>query len=596
MSKKLGYINVMLGANTTKLMTGMKRAQSSVKKFVGQSQKAFRKLKKSLFNVKSAVVALAAAFAGGKALEVATEYERLEASLVTVTGSANRARQAMAGIEAFTARTPYQVAQVTDAFIKLKALGLDASEASMTSYGNTASAMGKDLNQMIEAVADASTGEFERLKEFGIKARSQGDEVSFTFQGVTKTVGKNAKEITDYLKSIGNVQFAGAMDRQMDTLGGKMSNLSDAWGRLINAFFAAGLSSTSKGVIDHLTDGIKWFTDLVEVMPMVFTAAIAQLEKGALRAKKAFQDLGAWSNILDGMGAVQRRQAEINAEYERQIALIDQAAIATIAGYQDEIAARKAMQAEGLSNAEPEPVQSPAMKIVDKEREALQASLIQLQGSLVAQEDAILQSFLSRALIVEEAYDADIIRLRERNGLIMALEDELNDKRKKSDEELQRERLRNQTMFMTSIAGTMAAAGALIGSESRKAFKQQKKFQRGATLINTAAAIMSALGGPYPYPVAIAMAASAAAQGAVQLAAINKASFTGGGGSTGFSVPTPGPISSLPNQSENSRTQPKTVVHKIQGIGLTDMVSGQQLRDLFEMAEEEGVITKFVLA
>ena len=35
--------------------------------------------------------------------------------------------------------------------------------------------MGKSLNQMIEAVADATTGEFERLKEFGIKARTHGE-------------------------------------------------------------------------------------------------------------------------------------------------------------------------------------------------------------------------------------------------------------------------------------------------------------------------------------------------------------------------------------------------------------------------------------
>ena len=36
--------------------------------------------------------------------------------------------------------------------------------------------MGKDLSQMIEAVADATTGEFERLKEFGIKAGKEGDD------------------------------------------------------------------------------------------------------------------------------------------------------------------------------------------------------------------------------------------------------------------------------------------------------------------------------------------------------------------------------------------------------------------------------------
>jgi diaminopimelate decarboxylase len=69
-----------------------------------------------------------------------------------------------------TSETPFGLAQATQGFVKMKALGLDPTRAALTSFGNTASAMGKDLNQMIEAVADASTGEFERLKEFGIKA------------------------------------------------------------------------------------------------------------------------------------------------------------------------------------------------------------------------------------------------------------------------------------------------------------------------------------------------------------------------------------------------------------------------------------------
>jgi hypothetical protein len=58
----------------------------------------------------------------------------------------------------------------------------------------------------------------ERLKEFGIKAKSQGDQVTFTFQGVSTTVGKNSREIEAYLRSIGDVQFAGAMEEQADTL------------------------------------------------------------------------------------------------------------------------------------------------------------------------------------------------------------------------------------------------------------------------------------------------------------------------------------------------------------------------------------------
>jgi hypothetical protein len=92
--------------------------------------------------------------------------------------------------------------------------------------------MGKDLSQMIEAVADASTGEFERLKEFGIKAKKEGDNVSLTFQGVTKTIGNSAAEITKYLEDIGNVSFGGAMEERAKTLDGTISALGDTWDEL----------------------------------------------------------------------------------------------------------------------------------------------------------------------------------------------------------------------------------------------------------------------------------------------------------------------------------------------------------------------------
>ena len=52
-----------------------------------------------------------------------------------------------------------------------------------------------------EAVADAAVGEFERLKEFGIKAKSEGDKVTFLFKGVSTTVGKNAAEIETFLQT-----------------------------------------------------------------------------------------------------------------------------------------------------------------------------------------------------------------------------------------------------------------------------------------------------------------------------------------------------------------------------------------------------------
>jgi len=160
-------------------------------------------------------------------LSVNRETERLMASLKTVTGSTQNATAAFSGISKFAAETPFQIDEVATAFIRLKSLGLDPSAQSLRAYGNTASAMGKNMLQMVEAVADATTGEFERLKEFGIRAKSEGDRVSFTFQDITTTVGKNAAEISNYLRSIGEVNFAGAMNEQMGTMNGIISNIQD---------------------------------------------------------------------------------------------------------------------------------------------------------------------------------------------------------------------------------------------------------------------------------------------------------------------------------------------------------------------------------
>lgn len=199
---------------------------------------------------------------GGLAVKTAADFETLRTSLLSsFQGNQAAADSAFKSIEQFATTSPYQVEEVLNAFIKLKNLGLDPSESSLESYGNTASAMGKSLDQMIEAVADATTGEFERLKEFGIKAKSEGDKVSFTFQGVTQTVGKNATDIQNYLLGIGNVNFSGAMDRQSQTFKGRLSSLQDtmaSFGDSIGSIILEFLSP----LVESLQELAEWFKKL----------------------------------------------------------------------------------------------------------------------------------------------------------------------------------------------------------------------------------------------------------------------------------------------------------------------------------------------
>ncbi|MBO08892.1 MAG: hypothetical protein CL478_11610 [Acidobacteria bacterium] len=214
--------------NADKDMAGMSRTASGLASGVSRM----------IGPLLSAATAMAAL---SKAVSIQRQFDVLNAGLITATGNSEKAAQAFEALQDFAAKTPYSLDQAVEGFTKLVNLGLTPSEQALLSYGNTASAMGKDLNQMIEAVADAATGEFERLKEFGIKAKQEGDSVSLTFRGTTTRIGNNAREIEEYLTALGENEFAGAMERRMDTLDGAMSNLGDTWDQTYRLINEAGL-------------------------------------------------------------------------------------------------------------------------------------------------------------------------------------------------------------------------------------------------------------------------------------------------------------------------------------------------------------------
>lgn len=251
--------------------SGIDKASRGLDSLAKQGDKTDRALGGASSSIGKAFAGIAVAVGGlasatsalQKLVSVSREFDVLNAGLITATGSAQKASQAFKAIQDFATTTPYSLAQATKAFTQLVNLGLTPSEAALTSYGNTAAAMGKDLSQMVEAVADATVGEFERLKEFGIKASSEGDRVSFTFRGMTTTVKKSADEIESYLMRLGENQFAGAMANRMNTLDGAISNLSDSWDALFLNISQKGAGGVIEASVRGATDAIVGLTSAI---------------------------------------------------------------------------------------------------------------------------------------------------------------------------------------------------------------------------------------------------------------------------------------------------------------------------------------------
>lgn len=264
MANSLGTLTLQLITRIGGFTQPLNQAEKHAKKTMGNVSSSADAMGTA---VKGAIAGIATAMAGfglNKLVDVQREFDKLNAGLITATGSTENAGEAFKVLQDFAATTPYSLAQAVEGFTKLVNLGLDPSERALQSYGNTASAMGKDLMQMVEAVADASTGEFERLKEFGIKAKAQGDSISVSFQGTTTKIQNNAAAIEEYLIKLGEDKFGDAMSLRAKTLDGAISNLGDTWDGLFRTVSSSGIGDAIKDAVLEVSESLGELSDRIE--------------------------------------------------------------------------------------------------------------------------------------------------------------------------------------------------------------------------------------------------------------------------------------------------------------------------------------------
>jgi hypothetical protein len=234
-----------------------------IQKNIKITKKSFGDISSAGSNLFKSVGLTGAAIGGGlfvslkKIVDVSSDFEKFRTILETIEGSSAKAEKAMAWIQDFAIKTPYELEQVTESFVKLKAYGIDPTNGSLASVGDAAAAMGKDVIQGVEALADAMTGENERLKEFGIKASKQGDKIVYSWTENGKTMVATAKanskeQIEATITGIWNRRYGGAMDKLSGTWSGMVSNMSDQATKLIKGIGDAGIFDTLKNNLKGL--------------------------------------------------------------------------------------------------------------------------------------------------------------------------------------------------------------------------------------------------------------------------------------------------------------------------------------------------------
>lgn len=256
------------GVTTSKIKTKLVGYGSKVKKATKEMlrmNKESKKLKGSMGGLPKILGAIGAALTFNAAanwlVNSNADMETYQNTLTVILGSQEKAIEQLQWAEKFASTTPFEISSIVEATAKLESYGLQSKKV-LGITGDMASVMGKDLIQAVEAVADAQTGEVERLKEFGITKDMIKEQSKL--MGMTAINAKGS--ITDLaafntaLFTLMEKKFQGGMAMQATTWKGMLSNAKDFMSKL-GRKIGEPVFIALKG---HLESALMWVNNLDE--------------------------------------------------------------------------------------------------------------------------------------------------------------------------------------------------------------------------------------------------------------------------------------------------------------------------------------------
>jgi len=244
------------------LFTGNNR---DLKRATREGRSELDKFKTTAVNVAGTLAGAYGAATTARAIfDTTKEVERLSSQLAVAMGGMEAGSRKFDQLNKFASDVGVNVQEVTRAFVQLRNVGLNPSEEAILSYMNTAGATGKSLEQFVEAVADATMGQFERLNEFGIKAQKEGSKIAIRFRGTTKLVEDNASAIEQYMIALGQNEFGGFVINQLDGVNDALADLNNQWTDSVKRMNDAGLGENIAKGIGVATDALAGLTDFID--------------------------------------------------------------------------------------------------------------------------------------------------------------------------------------------------------------------------------------------------------------------------------------------------------------------------------------------
>ena len=393
---------------------GFNRGIRSADQQVNKLSSGFGGLK----TVIGAATAVASGFAVKGILDAQLQMEGFRSTLTAYLGSQNAANDAIGRLSTLSKSLSQDLPEVTEAFIILKRNGIDTANESLTAFSKIALGNSKSFTQLSEAVADALMGEFERLKEFGVKVSKENDQFVMRYADGSTKIVDSAQEVVAAFKSQGEAggQFytatAGPLTQALSNLKGVIFEASTAF----SAGFAPALEEAAvslSAVIEAnkeaiasfgrlIGEGLQWF---LENMDSVVTGI-----KAFAAAWVAIKFAELVQGLVAVRGAILALNVAIMANPIGALAAAIAAAAVLIVTYWDDIAAgwdrAKLQITKGMLQLKVfmYDVFGPAIQWVSDQFTSLQANAVgTFAGIKALGEDFSLDSFVNAFNKAEQA-------------------------------------------------------------------------------------------------------------------------------------------------------------------------------------------------
>ncbi|WP_082083438.1 tape measure protein [Pseudoalteromonas piscicida] len=259
-----------LGA--TKALDSVSQKLSKQKRTLDSTSRSAKDYSGNISLATSDLISMAAAYIGldklteslSNVFSVGSKFELLAVQMNGLMGSIAGGKQASQWIKEFTKSTPLQLSEVSQAFVKLKAFGLDPMDGTLQSITDSALKLGGGF-QEVEGISLA-------LGQAWAKQKLQGEEIlQLVERGVPvwdmlqNVTGKNVQELQklssagqlgrDVIKQLidemGRTSTGAAAD-QMALFSGQVSNAKDNLDQFYNLIAQSGAMDWLKSQINDL--------------------------------------------------------------------------------------------------------------------------------------------------------------------------------------------------------------------------------------------------------------------------------------------------------------------------------------------------------